>query len=265
MKKKLIQKINYFMVFIFYIILIVSCFINNRYQNYNVFEKIFSAPIYELTYWFSRIFDVRIAFFFTFIIGIIILYPIFISVFSNMKRMIIVWKKIFLISKQQVNNDEEQIAKVQNMLEVYEKEGISFLNIIVLIICSFLGVFFLKAMLGDIFYSELFKNSNWNVLWFSLNSKDSYFILPSVCFMIMAIIPCVKNIIKIKKSESEYNKTYLIVQTLIIFAGTCLLAYPILYSSIFAIFILITNLLVVVRKIIKKLGDDSNEKFINKN
>lgn len=265
MKKKLINKISKLILFLIYIILVISCFTSNRYEDFNFFEKIFSAPFCELTFWFSKIIDIKISFFITLIVGLSTLYPIFCNIFNNLKELCLVWKKIMIISKQKANTGEEQIAKTQTMLETYEKDGISFLNILVLIYCSFLGVFFLKNIFGGIFYSQLFVGANWKVLWFYLNSMDTYYILPSICFVLMIVFPIVKIIIKYKKSEQDCDRANCIVNTLMILAGTCLLVYPIVYSSIFAIFILLTYLFNLIKNIIKKIGDGKYVQILTNN
>lgn len=276
--KAMLNKIYSIIKFLIYILLLVLVFVNSktRYIDFNMFEKLFKAPFLEATYYLNRIFDFRIAYFLTFILGYLFIWPTFSSCLKQLGRMSKVWKKIMILHNKKCDNDEEQIKKVQEMLDVYEKEGMSFTSIVALILCVFLGIYFLRFIFKDAFSFEYFNINSLEILWFELNSKDNLFILPIFFVVLAFIIPIVTNVYKIFKCKKdllsidmeninhyEKVKANLIFAIIINLASATLLLSPVFNSVIFNIFILIPYIKGNVSKLSK--GVINNVKTINKN
>lgn len=262
MKQK-IGKILTILEFILYITMVVLVFVNSsiRYIDYSFFEKLFKGPFYELTYLLNSFLDFRISYFIVFIIGYISIWPIFSKCVFKLSKMAILWKKIMKIHNQKCETDEEQIEKVQLMLETYEKEGMSFFEILGLVLCSFLGTYFLTFIFNGAFNFEFFTINSYKILWFNLNEKDSLYILPATFVLVAFIIPFIKKLIKIKNNklkfledknleEYEYEKCNLIFGTILTIACVVMLLSTVFNNVIFNIFILIPYIksLIIINK-----------------
>ncbi len=221
------------------IILIVSVFISKRYGNLNWFEKIFKAPFYESTFLLNKLFDFRVAYFLTYIIGYALIYPTFATYTKKLFKAIQTFKKLYKIHVEKVSTDEEQIEKVQKMLDIYEKEGMSLFDFITTLCSCFFGMYYLQAILGGITNADMFASENKNFLWFSLVEKDNLYILPSIYVLFSLVIPIIKYF-KVRFSNvSDFKKVNASFNILITIACSLMLLYATIYSASFALFICI--------------------------
>ncbi len=192
-----ILKSKYTMIAISFLFLIgfsIPSFFNSELNDFNWFEKIVKAPWYEFTYLLNQFLDFRVAYTITFILGIVLVFP----VFSYMKKIIVKLIDVYKYIINSKNNakpnetDEEAVSRVQDMLTYYENNGVSFIEFVYVIVFTFVGTYFLNFILAGAFESSIFTIKNYQFLWFQLGSKDQYYALPILSMYPLYIIPFVK-------------------------------------------------------------------------
>lgn len=243
--KKILTLIRYLII----ILLTISSFTyffdaDLGYQNYinthfNWFTKLYIVPTLEGIRILNFIMPLNLAYIVFLILGMFLIYPLL----SNLSNLILKLSKTFKglkeISNTKVETEQEQINKVNKMLDFYEENGISLFNFLLIILNFILGVGFLSAIFSNaLVLFDLFNESN-KFLWFNIIGEDNLYILPSTALIFGVITPFIENLINYKKAISKEEKTKIIYKIFIITGAFCFLVPGIFLSSVFALFIIL--------------------------
>lgn len=251
-KKNIFTLIRYSLL-IFLFISTFQLFGNNNAEykeimdQMNFWQKLNTGITFEGTRILNLIFPLSIAHILFLLIGLIVLFPFVTSSINFIKNMLIIYKDLKKIQKTEINNDEEQVEKVNKMLDVLEENNFSLLAIFDLLFSLILGISFLNTIFVKNFeLYELFNESD-QLLWFSIMSKDKFYILPILSIALIFIVPLIK---RFKTNNSNFTEIDKIKNNfgIIIFISSSIFLIPSLFnSSLFCIFLIVNYFIISLK------------------